>query len=314
MKIFSLVLLVAMGASPLLAAEDTVDEKDQEKVREELREARLEMEKAARRVAELSRRIGAEQRFILDDVRRELLHARMEGREGRLMLGVTVGSGSERMGGLEVFSVTPGGPADKAGVQAGDIITAIGDTALDGEDGAGTLSEALEKIEKGEAVKLAYRRGSDERTVDIVPEEIDRRFRFIAPLAPPARAPGMPMAPRFLDLVRGWGNIELVNVSEELGEYFGTDKGLLIVSTPEDDELELQDGDVILAIGGREPDSPAHAMRILGSYQAGEKVSIEIMRKRKKQSVEIEIPERRVSIRMAPRIEQEIITGIVAPK
>lgn len=121
------------------------------------------------------------------------------------------------------------------------------------------------------------------------------------------------MSPRFLDLVRGWGGIELVSISKRLGEYFGTDKGLLVVSTPEDDKFKLQDGDVILAIGGREPDSPAHAMRILGSYQAGEKVTLEVMRKRKQQSVEIEIPERRVSIEMTPRIEQQIVTEIVAP-
>ena len=121
------------------------------------------------------------------------------------------------------------------------------------------------------------------------------------------------MPPRFLDLLRGWGNIELVSISKQLGEYFGTDKGLLVVSTPEDDEHKLQDGDVILTIGGREPDSPSHAMRILGSYQAGEEVTLEIMRKRKQQSVVIEIPERRVSIEMAPRIEREIVTEIVAP-
>jgi len=58
----------------------------------------------------------------------------------------------------------------------------------------------------------------------------------------------------------GWGDMELVPLTEELGRYFGTDKGLLVVRAPEDDDLKLKDGDVIQRIDGREPQSVAHAM------------------------------------------------------
>jgi len=87
--------------------------------------------------------------------------------------------------------------------------------------------------------------------------------------------------------------VEMVPLTEELGRYFGTDEGLLVVRAPDDEQLKLQDGDVIQSIGGRTPDSVSHAMRILGSYQSGETLEIVIMRDRKKQTLEIEMPDNR---------------------
>jgi len=59
--------------------------------------------------------------------------------------------------------------------------------------------------------------------------------------------------------------------------------------------LKLQDGDVIQSIDGRKPTSVNHAMRILGSYQSGETVKIEIMRDKRKQTISIEVPDNRRS-------------------
>src|SRR2546425_7956477 len=72
-----------------------------------------------------------------------------------------------------------------------------------------------------------------------------------------------------------WGDLELVGLNPDLGEYFGTKEGLLVVKAPADSSLPVKGGDVILSIGGRKPSSPSHAMRILRSYEAGETGSIE---------------------------------------
>ena len=53
----------------------------------------------------------------------------------------------------------------------------------------------------------------------------------------------------------------------------------------------------VIRIGDREPSGPGHAMRILRSYEPGEKVDIEIMRKKKRQSLSVEVPDRRMSLR-----------------
>ncbi len=88
----------------------------------------------------------------------------------------------------------------------------------------------------------------------------------------------------------GLGDLELVELNEGLGRYFGTDKGLLVVKAPKSDAFDLQDGDVIQNIDGREPKGVRHALRILGSYAAGEKLKLGIMRDKKRRTIDVEIP------------------------
>jgi len=53
---------------------------------------------------------------------------------------------------------------------------------------------------------------------------------------------------------------------------------VLVVKAPGHEEIPLKGGDVIVSIDGREPRSPAHAMRILQSYERGDEITMEIMR------------------------------------
>jgi S1-C subfamily serine protease len=84
---------------------------------------------------------------------------------------------------------------------------------------------------------------------------------------------------------------ELVTLNPDLGEYFGTDEGVLVVSVPEESALSLEAGDVIISIGNRKVKSPSHAMRILRSYEADEEVTFEIMRKQRTTTVTGEVSE-----------------------
>ena len=52
----------------------------------------------------------------------------------------------------------------------------------------------------------------------------------------------------------------------------------------------VNDGDVILAIDGREPTSAQHAGRILRSYGESEKLTLRVQRDRKVQDIEITMP------------------------
>ena len=92
--------------------------------------------------------------------------------------------------------------------------------------------------------------------------------------------------------VSPWGDLKLVSLNPDLGEYFGTKEGILVVKAPVDSSLPLKSGDVIMSIGGRKPSSPEHAMRILRSYDKGETVSIEILRKQKRLTVAWKVPSR----------------------
>ena len=97
--------------------------------------------------------------------------------------------------------------------------------------------------------------------------------------------------------------MEVVELTEGLGRYFGTDSGLLVISAPESNAFKLQEGDVIQSIDGRAPTSVNHCMRILGSYQPGEKLVLNIMRDKRRQTIEIEIPDDRTSRLSDPRIK-----------
>ena len=84
--------------------------------------------------------------------------------------------------------------------------------------------------------------------------------------------------------------MEFATLSEQLGSYFGVKSGVLVVRAGSSQAFKLKDGDVILAIDGREPTSAQHAGRILRSYQAGEKLAIRIQRDRKAQNIEVTVP------------------------
>lgn len=74
------------------------------------------------------------------------------------------------------------------------------------------------------------------------------------------------------------GTMELTTLTPRLGSYFGADHGVLVVRAPSHGVLKLQDGDVILAIGGRIPLNSSQAIRILTSYDPGEKIRLRILR------------------------------------
>jgi len=93
-------------------------------------------------------------------------------------------------------------------------------------------------------------------------------------------------------LLDEWGDAEFVTLTPGLGRYFGADKGVLVARVPGDSTLGLQDGDVIVSIAGREPQNGRHAMRILRSYQPGEKIELRILRDRKSQTLSARVPER----------------------
>ena len=76
------------------------------------------------------------------------------------------GTGSQAGGtaGASVASVVSGGPADRAGLRAGDVVTRVGDrTIRDSED----LVAAVRAHKVGDVVTLTYRRGDADRTVTV---------------------------------------------------------------------------------------------------------------------------------------------------
>lgn len=105
--------------------------------------------------------------------------------------------------------------------------------------------------------------------------------------------PGFPMFQEFRSVFPGeFGGMELAKLTPKLGAYFGTNDGVLVVQSPDNDVFKLEDGDVIQSIDGRKLDDGAHAMRILRSYRSGEKLSLSVLRQRKPVTLSITMPDR----------------------
>ena len=66
--------------------------------------------------------------------------------------------------GARVAQVTSGGPAAGAGIKAGDVITAVGDTKV---ADANDLSSAVDTHDPGQQVSLTIERGGQQRTVSV---------------------------------------------------------------------------------------------------------------------------------------------------
>jgi hypothetical protein len=200
--------------------------------------------------------------------------------------------------GALITGVVPGSPADKAGLEKGDIITKLdGESLLKGaevydedESAPGMrLIERARKLEPGDTVEIEYLRDGDRRTTKLVVGEFDEMrgldLEHIRDLTERAREMSRAYVPRLrtlaLEIEGRLGGLKLVALNPELGEYFGTDDGVLVVKAPEDNELKLRPGDVIKEIDGRTVKSPDHAVRILRSYEPDEDVTLEVVRKRK---------------------------------
>lgn len=278
-----------------------VDEAGNVDVEVEMRDAESRLADAARRVAELSmQRLPQLARHWTTEI------------DARPVLGITIRDREtgQPVEGVEVSGVTPGGAAGEAGLRAGDVIASINGTSLGADSAASAnarLLDFMSGVEPGDVLEIEYLRNGTSGQVALEPRSAEPRFfgfhgpgpDFRVPMPPDAvAAPAVPPAVgnRFVFITEagGLGDMEMVTLTKGLGRYFGTDEGLLVVRAPEDaDTYKLEDGDVILNIDGREPKSVSHAVRILGSYQAGESLTIRIMRDRRARTLEIELPDER---------------------
>lgn len=208
------------------------------------------------------------------------------------LIGVQLDDSSGHAG-ARVREVSPGGPAQQSGVRSGDLIVAVNGTDVRGREPAGRVVELLNDVEPGNKVDLKVLRDgkTQDFTVTARPGRNDLFMGLKMPDMPPlpiVRAMGQWRGP----IIIGGpvADMELAPLSPGLGRYFGTDSGVLVVRAPAEKGLGLQDGDVILSIGGRKPLDSSHVIRILSSYDPGEKITLEVMRMHRKISVATTVP------------------------
>ena len=318
MRVLAIAPLLALLAAPLQAAHPHEDEMEVEmEVLEPYEMARSFFPPAE--LMEPLEQIGQMEVLVRDSAK-------------GAMLGISLGGWADGgVEGLNVMSVSPGGPADQAGIRSGDMLTAFNGEALASESGQQSyerLREMLAEIEPGSEVSVGYRRGGDDAEVRIATgawpqmfaqrngdwqEGIAERAREWARMANSWRGTGenvdvggggngvrrvvrMRRSPAsaltFYDMAWRLGGLQVTELTPALGEYFGADRGLLVVRAPDDEDVPLEDGDVIRKIGGREFKDARHATRILRSYEPGEQVELEVIRHKRPRVLSFELPGR----------------------
>jgi PDZ domain-containing protein len=281
-----------LAASSVHAAESDSDRRMRDGIERELHQAQERLDRAAREVADLSMRLDGEIRDA---------DSRMWTSFGppRAMLGLNVGGSSSESSphgstGVRIVSVSPGGPADLAGLRADDVVVKFNGTELNGSDGSPRqqLLKRIHDIKADEPVGVEYRRdGKLQKTVitpKSVPAFIDGTYlQGLKGLSEGLSNMAVSFGARGPS---GFGSAEFLELSPGLGHYFGTEHGLLVVRAPKDERLKLEEGDVVLDIDGRVPSNPSHACQILASYRPGEVMKLHIMRQQKKVELAIEVP------------------------
>jgi S1-C subfamily serine protease len=212
--------------------------------------------------------------------------------------------------GATIQSVTPGGPAAKAGIKAGDLITRLDGQALVGTATEGRkaaedesmpglrLVEIASQLKANQTVSVEYRRDGTRHTTSLVTgdepftvfEAPEGQLRFALPKMELERFPGgfaLGTGPGAFTFTMNGNlmNLQLAPINPELGTYFGTTEGVLVIDVPKETTLGVKPGDVILTVDGRKVAGPSSLLRILRSYDAGDSFKLEIMRNKSRTTV-----------------------------
>lgn len=222
----------------------------------------------------------------------------MEGgmmQRGGAALGISIADGDDSgtegsVEGVEVIGVMPGGGAASAGIKVGDLITAVNKESLAAPsrgEANRKLVRFMRSVNPGDEIKVAYRRDGRNATASVEAGEAPPHM----PMMGMHDGDFLGFAERMFGRHHGpLSGLDLADLSKGLGRYFGTDAGVLVLARPAGSTLPLEDGDVILRIGDRQPTDAGHARRILDSYAPGESITLEVMRDRKKKELQFALP------------------------
>ena len=325
-------LLLAMhgaaAADPAPAPADRAN--DRAAAREELAELRTQIGELSRRMADLSVELG--------DVGPRAYAFRYITDPDRAIIGVVLASEAR---GARIEALTPDGPAERAGLRSGDVITTIDGKSLAGGDAETKLDDARERLaglKDGQEVRIGYERDGkagkelrlaaqrraakswptliagtpdDDARIEIEQQmrdgivwkqaEVKRAYADAVRAGAEAQRAmseadrarieaGMARIEALRDIRPGW-DINLTSLNPELGRYFGTDSGVLVLSSGSDTLAGLKAGDVIRKIEGRPITRPEEALRALRDEPTGSEVELDVLRERKAVALKVKVPE-----------------------
>jgi len=226
-----------------------------------------------------------------------------KGKVERGWLGVSIGEDEE--GRVEIINVEKESPAQLAELKKGDIVL-----EFEGIDVTTTeiLADVISRRKPKETVTLKIERKGKVMDVKVKlgeysKDELFKSFELRFPRLFPSDRLRVPRPPNreFRRLIHGFGErmyigVYLQEISDELAQYFGVSdgKGLLVTKLSEGGPAEkagLKVGDVIVKADGESVLRVSNLTRLIQEKEKGEKIELEIIRDKKKKTVEVEVAE-----------------------
>jgi len=293
-------------------------EDDPQALQQKIDAARARLDAAARELAELHKQTT--------------FQVQLPGPPSRASLGVLLMPGDGT--GVAVAGVTPDGAAADAGIAAGDVIVAINGTSLRDANvpPIPKMFDVLRNVAPGDSVRVDYLRNGEVQSADVTASEplpapagafamstmaggalggvpggktdapqVDVAYGVAgAPMPGPFTA-ALPMGGRAMV-----GGVELFDLDEQLGHYFGVADGVLVLRAPLDkDGGGLLAGDVVKSIGGKPVATSADCVRAL----AGRSASAEVLRDGATLTIEVKPLQGPTLVTMPPRMSGTIEAG-----
>ena len=197
--------------------------------------------------------------------------------------------------GAYVEDVVDDSPAEKAGIEAGDIIIEFNGKEV--ED-AGRLRKMIGKSEPGTKVKFTVVRDGKKKTLKAElgeRKEMEKRMFIVSPGGKKKH-----IVWKDADMIfsggsdRGFLGVKLQEMPDQLAEYFGVEDGALIGEVVKDTPAEkagLKAGDVIVKFDSRRVDDKDDLHYFMGKTEPEDEVEIIVNRKGKEQKFKVKLGE-----------------------
>ena len=241
----------------------------------------------------------------IDIVKKVSTEIKEKGKVERGWLGVSILENEDRE--VEIMAVEKDSPAEDAGLEEGDIILKFGGKDISSST---MLTKEIQMRRPGDNVDMIIERNSDETNVAVelgertelrMIEEFTSKFPqlFVPESSQTPRVKTFPEDLRSFFLSnepRKFIGVYCDNLTPELAKYFGVDgdSGLLVSKLTENGPAEkagLEVGDVIVKADGKVVKSLDRLSLLIQKKEKGEKVKLEIIRDKKKRTIEIEVDE-----------------------
>jgi serine protease Do len=218
--------------------------------------------------------------------------------------------GLREVRGVAVEKVVPGSPAEKAGLQNGDVIVRLNDEEL---TSVRKLTRLLGEISPDHQVKLTVVRSGGERELTAtlgkrpMPRFEEGGFAPNTPFPPSVELPTMPRVERLPRIERTlppiapgepmvWAfgssrriGVGVTTLTKQLSEHFGVASGVMINEVRADSpaaKAGLEAGDIIVEVDGTELKSEGELMRAIREKKEGD-VTLTIIRDRNRQTIRV---------------------------